>query len=69
MSSQEWSQSIRVKVMNSINEILTNNTNDMVKVETYKMSLVKQLEEIQKLDGQIAELGDEEAIEKEIFDR
>ena len=33
------------------------------------MSLVKQLEEIQKLDGQIVELVHEEAIEKEIFDR
>ena len=33
------------------------------------MSLVKQPEEIQKLDEQIAELFDEEAIEKEIFDR
>lgn len=55
--------------MNNVEELLTNNTNDMSKLEACKIALQKQLQEIQKLDEQIVELVEEENIEKEIFDR
>ncbi|CAB4009580.1 Hypothetical predicted protein [Paramuricea clavata] len=41
----------------------------MSKFEACKVSLVIQLKEIEKLDGDITELVDEENIEREIFER
>jgi hypothetical protein len=57
------------KVMSKVEELLENDTNDMSKLEACKVSLDKQLKEIEKLDGEIAELVDEENIEREIFER
>ena len=43
------------KVMNNVEELLTNNTNNMSVLEARKTALEKQLQEIQKLDEQIVE--------------
>ena len=48
------------KVMNNVDELISNNTGDLAKAEACEIALHKQLQEIQKLVEQIVELVKEE---------